>query len=83
MISNSIFEFVTSLISKVVTFAGLSDFTVSEEITTAFAVVKLAFAQGVPMVSWLFPTDSLYQFCVGLTIDLFTATLIFETIGTP
>lgn len=81
MISDSILKFVTLLIDKVVVFAGLSNFTVSPDIRTAFSLVEYVFRQGVGLLSWLFPSEEIYIICVNLTIDLLTATLIFEIIA--
>lgn len=81
MISSSILNFVTLLINKVVVFAGLDDFVISENIGFMTIFVKDAIRRGVPMLSWIFPNEDIYRLCVGLTVDLFTATLIFEIIA--
>lgn len=81
MISSTILDFVTRLINRVVVFAGLDDFVISEDIGSMFVIVQDVFRRGVSMVSWIFPNEYIYRLCVGLTVDLFTATLIFELIS--
>lgn len=86
MLSMSIFKFVEKLINSVVTFAGLEDFTVdignlNDTVYFCFLKVYSVFNQGVSMLSWLFPNQAIYQLCIGLTLDILTASLTFEIIA--
>lgn len=83
MIALSITKFVELLINKVVLFAGLDGFKVevTSHVYVAFLMTLSVFKRGVPMVSWLFPTENMYRLCVGLTLDILLATLIFEIIA--
>lgn len=81
MISDSIIKFVTLLIDKVVVFAGLNDFTVPSDITFGLGLIEHIIGLGAQMLSFLFPTEEIYLFCINLTVDLMTATLVFEIIS--
>lgn len=81
MISKTILDFCILLINKIIGFSGLPKNPVNSDVVACFVIVKDVFSRGVSMVSWLFPNEALYRFCVGLTLDLITATLCFEIIA--
>lgn len=86
MISMSIFKFVEKLINNIVTFAGLEDFSfdagnLNDTVYFCFLKVYSVFNQGVSMLSWLFPNEAIYRLCIGLTLDVLSASLVFEIVA--
>lgn len=81
MISKALMKFLFVMISKFMDFTGLEVDIIPDWLSEASGYVLLVFEKGVSMVSFLIPNQTVYNFLINTTVDLFSAMLIFELIA--
>lgn len=81
MISKKILEFVSYFIVKVLGFTNLPVNPVAAPFVIIWDNILSCIRNAVGYLTWLFPNEIVYQFLIGLTVDLITATLVFEIVS--